>query len=339
MEPPSRSRRVAIAYNSSNEPLINNDLDLISERAVKDEADGVFRALKAKNHQPFYFPIDDIHKQIPQLINEKPEVIFNLCEGYRGNASYEMFIAGVWELLGIPYTGNTPLTLGIAQNKVLTKRLLDSKRIPTPVYQVYRQVPDSTYLTYPLIAKPSREDASLGITQDSVILNLTQLKNRVQQLLEKYRQPILVEKLIEGREFNVSILGNNPSRVLAISEINFDTVEKNYHKITSYEAKWLEDHPMYKNTPPVCPARVNAELKRKLEEAALITYKLLGGRDYGRVDFRVDKSEHIYVLEYNPNPDISPDAGYSNALRAAGMLYENFIEFLIHQSLNRSEYD
>jgi D-alanine-D-alanine ligase len=330
-----RPYRVAVVYNGSNDLAEDDDVDSLSERAVKQEADAIFNALHDLGHQPFYLELKDILSDLPSLLNSKPDIIFNLCEGYRGKASEEMNIAAIWQLLEIPFTGNSPLTLGLAQNKVLTKRLLISHKIPTPIYQVYDSVPQSTYLKYPLIAKPSREDASLGITQDSVAENFEVLTQTVQRLLEKYKQPILVEQLIDGREFNVSILGDNPPRVLPISEINFQDIEEGFHRITSYEAKWLEDHPLYESTPPVCPAQINTSLRQKLEDAAIATYKLLQGRDYGRVDFRVDPQENVYVLEYNPNPDISLDAGFTRALKAAKIDYPQFVEFLLDRSLNR----
>lgn len=335
MKTNSRFYRVAVIYNSSDEPSEGDDIDLISEKAVEDEAQAVVQALEQKGHQAFLIALSHIENDLIQISSLKPDLIFNLCEGYRGKARHEMFIAGLWELLGIPYSGNSPLTLGLAQNKVLTKRLLDSKRIPTPAYQVYRSVPESTYLTFPLIAKPACEDASLGITQKAVLADFNQLKERVTYLLKKYRQPVLVEQFISGREFNVSILGCNPARVLAISEIDFSGIDPSCQKITSYEAKWLKDHPLYKSTPAVCPAVLSPSLQHKLQDAALMTYQVLGGRDYGRVDFRVDNNDHIFVLEFNPNPDISLDAGYSNALRTAGMKYADFVEYIINQTMSR----
>lgn len=332
-----QSLKVLIAYNEPDQSKVDSDLDFLSEEAVKDEAAAVYENLLKLGHTPRYLPLADIATGLQFIKEFNPDIIFNLCEGFRGNARHEMHVAGVWEILGIPYTGNAPMTLGLAQNKVLSKKLFESKKIPTPAYQVFRKVPQETYLPFPLIAKPAREDASLGITQDSVMHNFAELKKVVGNLLEKYRQPILVEKYIPGREFNVSILGNQSPRVLAISEIDFSKLDKQYHAITSYEAKWLTEHPIYRHTPAIVPAPVEADLARRLEDVALRVYQLLMGRDYGRVDIRVDGEERIYVLEYNPNPDISPDAGYARALNAAGLKYHQFIEILINEALHRTE--
>jgi D-alanine-D-alanine ligase len=326
---------VLIAYN---EPIKKSDreLDYISEAAVKDEADVVYQVVLKMGHVPVCFAVKNLERILSKIDQVEPDLIFNLCEGFQGKTHHEMFVAGIWELLGIPYTGNSPLTLGLAQDKVLAKRLFQANAIPTPAFQVYDKRPEATNLNYPLIAKPSREDASLGIMHhDSIINDFKDLQAKVNTLLAKYKQPILVEEFIQGREFNISILGNNPPKVLPISEINFTELDKNTPHITSYEAKWLPNHPLYEKTPAVCPAKVDVDLKQRLEEMALKVYQTLMGRDYGRVDTRVDAEGNIFVLEYNPNPDISPDAGYVKALRAGGIMFKDFVELIINQAINR----
>jgi len=335
----SKKLHVLIAYN---EPIrkSDRDLDYISEAAVKDEADIVYQVILKSGHVPIYFAVKNLDQILSKIDQIQPDLIFNLCEGFRGKTNHEMIIAGLWELLEIPYTGNSPLTLGLAQDKVLSKRLFEGMNIPTPHFQVYSETPKDTILTYPLIAKPSREDASLGITHgDAIIYDFDSLKNRVNKLLRKYKQPILVEEFILGREFNISILGNNPPRVIAISEISFAELDDKTPHITSYEAKWLPDHILYQKTPAICPAKISSDLQKRLEDVALQVYDALNGRDYGRVDSRVDAKENIFVLEYNPNPDISPDAGFVKALKAAGIKYKEFIEFLIDEALKRKLHD
>ncbi len=327
--------KVFIAYNETDQESAADPLDVISEAAVKQEARDVYAAVEQTGHVPSFLPIRNFPADLQKISDEKPDAIFNLCEGYRGKASHEMHLAGVWELLNIPYTGNTPLTLGLAQDKVLTKKLLESRKIPTPLYQVFNKLPENTFMEYPLIVKPASEDASLGITRDSVIYNFDALKKRVNNLIQKYKQPVLVERFIEGREFNISIMGGSPAKVLPISEINFTRLDPGQPHITSYEAKWLPEHPLYKKTPPVCPAKINKELEERLKDIALQVFKLLQGRDYGRVDVRVDARERIFVLEYNPNPDISVGAGFSNAVKASGMSYPDFITQVLNNAINR----
>ncbi|GAB4339197.1 MAG: hypothetical protein Kow0037_23940 [Calditrichia bacterium] len=324
--------KVMVLYNI---PQTRDEVDRISEAGVENEAMAVFNALKKSGMEAMLFGLSDLTEDFNKIVSAKPDVVFNLCEGYKANARFEMHVAAMLELIGLKYTGNRPLTLGLSQDKVLTKKLLESKKIRTPMYQVFNEVPKHTYLNFPVIAKPSREDASLGITEESVVSNIEDLRSVVSRLLEKYNQPILVEKFIIGREFNVSIIGEHEPRVLGIAEIDFSSIKDKHKQFTSYEAKWFEEHQWYKSTPSVCPAQISPELKRKIEDLSIVVYKLLMGRDYGRVDIRVDGSGRVYVLEFNPNPDISPGAGFSKALKAAKIDYVDFIRQVVLKAKER----
>lgn len=326
--------RLLIVYNGAFEKSRQDDLDLLSEVAVEDEAMAVFEAARDLGMQSSLLSASSVTGIFERILSYKPDVIFNLCEGFLGDARHEMHVASLWELLQIPYTGNAPLTLGLAQDKVISKRLFESKKIRTPAYQVYQRIPESTMLNYPLIAKPSREDASLGIGANAVLHSMEDLKREVGRIIEKYRQPVLVEEYIHGREFNISLMGDKP-KVLAVSEIDFSGLSEDEDWVTSYEAKWMPDHPLYRKTPVRVPASVPTELKSRLDDVAVQVYKLLRGRDYARVDTRVDSQGRIYVLELNPNPDISPDAGFTKAVRASGMTYREFVAEIIQYALDR----
>ncbi|NJL73440.1 MAG: hypothetical protein HC888_18895 [Candidatus Competibacteraceae bacterium] len=193
---------------------------------------------------------------------------------------------------------------------------------------------------WPLIAKPSREDASLGISSDAVCHDLAGLQATVERLHGKYRQPILIERFLDGREFNAAILEvRGRPEVLPISEILFTEAATGGPRLTSYEAKWIEDSAAYRATPPVCPADLDDETRLAIGQTALRVFRLLGGRDYGRVDLRLDGEGRPRVLEYNPNPDISPDAGYCRSLTAAGWSYSRFVEQLLENGRVREDRD
>ncbi|OGV59302.1 MAG: hypothetical protein A2X45_04885 [Lentisphaerae bacterium GWF2_50_93] len=320
--------RILIAYNDPADAGAN-DLDYISEVAVKNEADIVYDTLIKMGHSPALMAVSGIEENIAEINDFSPDMLFNLCEGFHGQSKHEMHIAALWEILGIPYSGNKPITLGISQNKVLAKNIFTANGIPTPEFEVFDKVPEKTHLPFPLIVKPSNEDASLGISQNSLATDMESLRMIATALLEKYKEPVLVEKFIEGREFNVSIIGGKPAKALEISEIDFTALDGDTPKITGYESKWLEDHPLYRKTPSVCPAKTGTGLKKKLVSTALKVYEVLMGKDYGRVDFRVDSKENVFVLEFNPNPDISADAGFSKSLRASGLSYEQFLKKII----------
>ena len=322
---------IIIAFNRPSE---GDGVELISEADVVDEADAVREAISALGHKPLLLPVSDPAEALRRVDELKPDLIFNLCEGLNGDASKELHMAALWELSGVPFTGNGPITLGLAQNKPLSKRVFETYGIRTPRWMICHEIPQSCNLRYPVIAKPACEDASLGIFSDGVASDLEKLRKLVAKLLSKYGSSgVLVEEFVDGREFNVSLLGNDPARTLPVSEIDFGRFDKDTPKITSYEAKWLEDNPLYLKTPAICPANVDPALEARLHKAALDVFNALGGKDYGRVDMRMDSQGELFVLEYNPNPCISPDAGFAKALAAAGLSYKDFVAELIDANL------
>jgi len=325
--------RIIIAFNEP-EKGSGGDPDSISEADVVDEAEAVRASLLELGHKAETLPVSNPSDALREVLASKPDLVFNLCEGLNGDSHMEMNMAALWELAGIPFTGNRPLTLGLAQNKILAKRLFEAKGILTPRWMECASVPDSCPLRFPVIAKPACEDASLGISADGVATDLERLRRLVAKLLGKYGSSgVLVEEFVDGREFNVSILGNNPPKALPVSEIDFGQLDKDTPKITSYEAKWLEENPLYRKTPSVCPANIDSAAEERLRKTALDVYSCLLGKDYGRVDMRMDSKGDIYVLEYNPNPCISPDAGFAKALAAAGMAYKDFVAAMISENL------
>ncbi|MCX8170422.1 MAG: ATP-grasp domain-containing protein [Candidatus Bathyarchaeota archaeon] len=333
--------RVGILFNSPSKPLRGEEIDYLAEEEVLDQVNAVQEALKRLGIHHHLFPVkDDIEETVKALKFLKPDVVINLCEGFMGDSSLEMHAPSILEILGIPYTGSPPLTLGLCQNKGLAKAVLKACGVPTPNYCVITErnsslKEDLKDLNFPLIVKPLREDASIGISRRSFVRDYMELKRQVEYIINLYRQPALVEEYIAGREFNVSILGNENPIILPISEIIFDFEDE--PKIVDYAAKWLKESEEYAKTKPVCPAKLSSEIRIKVENAALKAYEALGCRDYARVDIRFEsKTETPYVLEVNPNPDISPEAGFTRSLKAAGISFEDFIEKILGFALERA---
>ncbi|MCS7120022.1 MAG: ATP-grasp domain-containing protein [Nitrososphaerota archaeon] len=326
--------RVAVAYNLTSELHKGENLDYISEVEVEEEAKNVGEALEKLGIRFEMFPLGgDLGDFISDLKRFNPDVAINLCEGAFGESHHEMNVPSIFELLGIPYTGSPPLSLGICQNKGLAKKILSASGILTPRYCILDDPRDwRGQIEFPLFVKPLQEDASLGISRENYVQNSEQLKERVEYICKTYRQPALVEEYICGRELNISILGNEEPIVLPISEIIFEFEEE--PRIVDYRAKWVKESEEYKKTKPICPADLEAKTRMKVEKAALSAYKALYCRDYARVDMRL-KNDSPIVLEVNPNPDISIEAGFARSLRAAGIPYEEFIKKIISFALER----
>jgi D-alanine-D-alanine ligase len=190
-------------------------------------------------------------------------------------------------------------------------------------------------LSYPVIVKPSREDASVGISDESVVYSLAELRRQVRFIQEEFEQPALVEQYIEGREVNVAIMGNRKPVVLPISEIDFSGLTDDMHKIVSYDAKWMQGTVAFSGTQGICPAKVTAEEEALLKDIALRCYRVIGCRDYARVDIRLTRNKTPYVLEVNPNPDISDDAGFARSAMAYGLTFHQVVGKIVDYALER----
>jgi len=325
----------------SNAPGAQSDgVEVISEQAVADEVAAVQSTLVAMGIAVHHRPLRNAADAAGLIAAQPNTIVFNLCEGLNGDSAFEMHLAALLELSGTPFTGNNALTLGLSRNKVLAKQLFAAAGISTPRWVACRTVPDAIPdgLHFPLIVKPACEDASLGIFKDAVVRDLPALRRNVQTLLAKYPgSAALVEEFIAGREFNVALLPDGDTvTALPPSELDFSAMPAGQDRITSYEAKWLEDHPLYQATPSRCPADITPQLRQRLHDCALAVFHCLDANAYGRVDFRVDAQERLYVLEFNPNPDITPGAGFSKALQAAGLSYRDFVSKALREAQSRA---
>ncbi|MBI5404016.1 MAG: ATP-grasp domain-containing protein [Ignavibacteriae bacterium] len=324
----------------------------MSEYGVLDEMKSVQRALRESEHTTKIVPVAlDIYKLIDELKSDPPDIIFNLCESVDGDPTQEMNIASLFEIMKIPYTGSRALTLGLALNKSRVKEILHYYDIPTAAHYLCNNANkfsengyDKVKGKFPLIVKPSREDASIGIENKSIVQDEKELKERIQYILDVHKQPALVEEFIDGREINVSVVGNFKNSdddliVFPISEIDFTGMPEDYPKIVSYNSKWMYKTVEFACTKAVCPAKnISPELEKIIQQTAKRVYRIVGASDYARVDFRV-KDGIPYVLELNPNPDIASDVdedtGFTRSGKAYGWSYETLIQNIINYSAER----
>jgi D-alanine-D-alanine ligase len=329
--------RVGIVFNAY-EPRPVNTGERLSEESVAEMARQVHDAVKSLGHDATLIPLQRSLMNFLGRVKELDlDVLVNLCEGFYGRPQWESNIAAVFELLGIAFTGNNSRTLALCQDKYKAKAIFAAHGLPTAPSQLVTSADQPLELRLPVIVKPNSEDASLGIYPESVVRDVAGFGVQVRRILEKYNQPALVEAFIDGREFNVSVYENTAPEALPVSELDFSAMPASSPRICSYEAKWFEDHALYNATPPVCPAPIDDALRTKLQDAAVGAFKAMGCRDYARVDFRMDGKGRLFILEVNPNPDISLNAGFARALKAANMPYEAFWKTMIGNARKRKE--
>jgi D-alanine-D-alanine ligase len=277
----------------------------------------------------------EANAELPMVLATTPvDVVFNIAEGFRGR-NRESQVPALLELLDIPYTGSDPATLSLALDKGLAKKVVRTAGIDTPTFQIMstgRERLDKQFSRWPLMVKPVAEGSSKGVIAKSVCHNETELRDVVKEMLERYKQPALVEEYIGGREFTVGLLGERRPEVLPPMEIVFtDKTDKT--PIYKFEDKLeANDRIRYE-----VPAKLEPAVLERLRTAARGAFMALGCRDVARIDFRMDaETGRIYFLECNPLPGLTP--GWSDLVLIAqgdGMDYRTLIGEILSGAIRR----
>jgi D-alanine-D-alanine ligase len=334
--------RVLVIYNRDFEGA-EADPENKAREDIKGIAEHVVAILTANGYVSEGQGItDDVSSGLADIVAHQPDVVFNLCESIGGDNRFEPLLPMMLERAGLAYTGSGPLTLALALHKHKAKDVLRARGVPTPE-AVYVTTPDvsGVSLPFPLIVKPSREDASVGIYGDSVVHDRAALERRVTFVLSRYRQGALVERYIEGREIYVSMLDRprtmGAPQVLPFFEIDFSDMPPGLPRIVSFEGKWVEDSDEFKGTKPIACTDLAPEMVARISATALAAFEAIELRDYGRLDIRLDVETGIpYVIDVNPNCDLSDVAGgFAKAARAAGLSYDEVILRLVELALQR----
>jgi len=282
-----------------------------------------------------------------RLRQTRPDIVFNIAEGFRG-VNREAHVPAICEFFGVPYSGSDPFSLTLCLDKARTKETLTFHGIPTPRFAVVENLRDIESLTadlqLPLFVKPLHEGSSKGITDSNLCWDRNHLARQTKFLLENYRQPVLVEQYLPGKEFTCAVLGNgDEATVLPIVGMNFESLPKGALPIYSFDAKFVWDRPEKPLEIFQCPARITKKLQASIERVTLDAFRVLGCRDWARIDVRLDAAGNPNVLEVNPLPGILPDPADNSCLpkaaRAAGIGYDELIQSCLKLAATRQGVD
>jgi D-alanine-D-alanine ligase len=330
--------RIAILHNRDHN-LLEEDPGREAREDVVRVAGALADALSGGRRQVQLVPVDPDVLAIGQLLADaRADVVVNLCESLAADSRGEMLVPAMLELLGLPHTGSSALALGLSLHKNKAKELLMARGVSTPAFALVRSLDELVAVKlppYPIIVKPSREDASVGIDFDSVVHDKASLGKAVARVLRTFKQPALLEQYIEGREVYVPLLGNAPRRALPLSEIRFGAAFEGKPRVLSYRAKWETESAECIDSPSgACD--LDAVSQARCVGVALEAFEALDCRDYGRVDLRVTAEGIPYVIDINPNCDLHPQAGFAKASTAAGISYADLALHLVELALERS---
>jgi D-alanine-D-alanine ligase len=326
---------VALTYNLKKKDE-TKPVDYFSEFDSEETIDAIASALKLRGHS-----VDLVEVERRDLFsyfrNNRVDMVFNIAEGKCGKFR-ESEIPAILDYLNVPYTGSNTFSLALALNKALTKKILKAENIPTPRFQVFvkgNEELDSN-LRFPLIVKPNREGSAKGISVSSVVNTKVGLYNKIKETVDIYKQEVLVEEFIAGKELTVGILENGKATILPILEIDFSNCQKSGEYFYSWRMKEYQGNSELGLVPTMhCPARLDEATEKLVKDIAFKVHQALGCFDISRTDIRLSKDNTPYVLEINPLPGLNPlESNFPIMAYAAGMKYEDLIEAIL---MNASE--
>ena len=293
--------KVAVVYNRESKNVVNLFGVPNQEKIGKKTIQRVVEALRQGGHQVVALEgdkdlVDHLEEFMPRVVKgERPGMVFNISYGIQGQARYT-HVPSILEMIGVPYVASGPLAHSLSLDKVVTKMILRQHDLPTPEFLVL-EAPDAELpeLPYPMIVKPKSEAVSFGL---KVVRDEEELREGAAVIFEKFKQPVLVEQYIEGREINVGLLGNNPPEAFPPVELIFP---EDGARIYSYEDKTGRSG---RTISHACPAPIGEELQRKAQEIAIKAFQALGCADCARVDMRLNGEGELYILEINSLPSL-----------------------------------
>jgi D-alanine-D-alanine ligase len=340
--------KVLVLYNQVEE---SDESFLESRSGIMDQVNAVVDSLEELNIEYETIPVRDLRHLTQILPTREEKLVFNLIEDFEGSINQVNVVPALYEAFGFGYTGNGTEALFLSLDKTLAKAVLIAAGLPCPAgisIQPEQMFSLDILKKGKYIIKPACTDASEGIEVDSVVdVPSAAAIDRIKWIHEKFNQAAIVEQYIPSRELNVSVIETeNGVKVLPIAEIDFSAFSKKQFKIVDYDAKWIKDSFGYNNTPRIIPAPLDETVAEKVRSLAIEAWQALNRNEsgrvnrchgYARVDFRLDENDSPYVLEVNPNPDISPDAGLAAALAADGIPYKMFVLMMLQNAIRKRD--
>jgi D-alanine-D-alanine ligase len=297
----------------------------------------VISRLRRLGHEVRPLGIGDSLTELRATIQDwKPHVCFNLLEEFGGIVTYDQHVVAYLELLRQPYTGCNPRGMMLSRDKVLSKQILSYHRIPTPQFAVFRRgaaIRVRARLRYPLFVKSATEDASLGISQASIVEDEARLKERIAFIHEHTQSDALVEEFIEGRELYVGVLGNDRVRTLTPWEFIFGEPKPGVAAIATRKAKWDSNYQERHGITSGKAENLPPGLAERLDRAARRIYRALHMTGYARMDFRVREDGTPFVLEANANPNLELEEDFAYAALHDGIQYGQLLQRIISLGL------
>ena len=333
--------KVAVVFDTVFAGLEHADFQEELEAEVSEAEYEVAEALMENGHEVHLIGFhDNLRRLLDRLEEFDPDFVFNATESYMSKARYDYAVTALLEMKGYRHSGSPPEALLLARDKATSKKILSYHSVNVPHFAVYApgdKVELTKEIEFPVIIKPTHEDASVGISQSSVVTDVESLQERVNFIHRNLNQPAIAEEMVDGRELYVGILGNHRLQVLPIVEITFDKIQEEGKKIATYNAKWDLEYRERWGIKNIFARRIGKQAMEEIVRVSKLAYTALGLRDYGRIDLRLTPDQRVFVLEVNPNPYIAFGEDMANSAERVGLDYNQFIERIVREALSRYE--
>jgi D-alanine-D-alanine ligase len=331
------SLKVAILYNKDDQVVRGDPQDLLAIQCTITATQNLYQALSSLGYQVVKVPVrsdlGELEKKLASF-SRRETFIFSNCDGFNGNNLGAAQVVRLVEQMGFSHTGASADSIELCTDKPRCKESLQHSGVPTPRYQVFEKADGEFLLEFPVIVKPSVEDASMGIDLGSVVGNRDDLFRRISYVVDEYQQPAMVEQFIGGRELAVAIWGNRTLEILPIVEDDYSAIPNPLERLLTYESKWNPDSPYFQNIATRIPAALTGREKQVVQKVARDSFRAVGLRDLGRMDMRFENGIP-YVIDINELPDLSPDAGFWTSARVTGLTYPQMVERVLIHALRR----
>lgn len=332
----TRRLHITVLVDPATIPLDDPEFRDVSDKPITEYH--VCDALRSLGHRVSVMGAEyDIASVARTLTEQEPDLVFNLTEQFCGDRRMDKNIAALLELLDIPFTGAGAMGLLLARDKRLCKQILRLHRIRVPNFVSLahgRPVRVPKNLPYPMVVKPTFEDSSEGISNASLVYDAEALAERAAFIHDRWKQPVIAEEYIDGRELYVSVIGNKRLTVLPPRECYFNEPGDQGPVMLTYRCKWDRQY-REKWKIEFGFADLSPGLLQAIERVSKRAYRALHLQDYGRIDLRLTRDEKLVVLEANPNPDIAYGEEVAEAADRAGIDYESLIDRIVRLALRR----
>ncbi len=332
--------RIAVLYRKLDPRFAQNFAEDTEGREDESYHESIVEALQEKGHDAFSYCVRE--EALQKLADLDCDLAFNLVEeGLNNDSALEPHLPAILDVYGIPYTGGDFLSLALTTDKSRAKEILGFHQIPTPAFQLFAAAdePLREGLAFPLIVKPVREDASIGVFRDSVVLDEHALRRQVRRILRRYRQAAIVEEYVDGRELSVGVIERGSQKIVTpMNEVVFN-VPAGALRVYTYTAKWDSESDEYDRiVPDQCPAEnVPPEAEEEIRALAVRVFEVLRLRGYARVDFRLTPEGRIVVLEVNANPLIGDESVMAVMAEKMGWSFPRLVHTIATEAYRRAQ--